>query len=943
MASALSPFGSASPGAAAAPSNSIIYNNPFLPPAADSPPAPPRDPAAATSIEVRRVPSSGAAPAKRRDRHGAELAAFQRDRFPHSSRDTRYPDFLEKLLDEFVEAQLVVGRGADVQFSKESLQNARAKLTVATGTKGWRIWLKEPLFNRFRDLKQSSSPADTTHSEFVELLLDLHDLVEANDWDQIRHALTDMSRVSSEHSGVANLPIVPTMASMMPMPHRRHQSMSGILPIYNSVNTQQGGLRQFYVGGNTMGTVPMSNKEVNAILTQPAAPSMDSNWGLAPGDFGGLVGSPTFAELASHNGSAGVPPEFSNGFLGLSNTSADGIVKRSHTSPGNARTRGLSRSASQVPGDVLNRTKSLTNSNKKTRDGASSAPIPAQRRPSLRSVSGSSLRDEGILPPAFHGHRRTGSSLSTTSIRSTSSTNGIFYPVDSPVMRPLNELGHQQPWLADSELIMQGLEGINTLNINDAIFMEHQQLRQQQQQLHSHSNRTLEMRQSQAVPTYLTTSPSQALPLIVDFQANPIAASPFPQHLAVVGSDPGIGGMDDLSNSKVKAELGHQQLEKVYAYTTLGGVATEPVQAAGSAIMTDSLHMISSTSVPIPSNSLEAMYENLQTSINAGGAAQFSNHRPPPPQNLQEQQRQIAQHRLQQHENAVKQQQQQIQQQQQAFERHQHVVARQQIADQVQMQFQVQLQQQQQQLQQQSHGQQHQHYEHQAVHAQHMQMQAQVKEGHPRADAGQFDVSELDPMRPLVFAQQPLDQSSQQPQQHLSSANNGFSQDALGPKSHSDSLSADGSETPLFPYSLIDTAPLPPLNLAASPLHVAPVATPPQQHQPQQHQPQQHQPQQSPAQHTGWRFRSGSGSNNSSAVSPLPPPISTSGLPAGPSSSSGSATVSGAASPNGRSKRISKILNRLSFVKGSSNNSASSAPPPASPPLVGPVNPLPPS
>ncbi|KAJ3167377.1 hypothetical protein HDU88_002299 [Geranomyces variabilis] len=929
MASALSPFASASPGAIAAPSNSSIHNNPFLPPA-DSPPVAPRDPAAATSIEVRRAASSGAsAPAKRRDRHGAELAAFQRDRFPNSSRDTRYPDFLEKLLDEFVEAQLVIGRGADVQFTKDSLQNARAKLSVASGTKGWRIWLKEPLFNRFRDLKQSSSPADTTHSEFVELLLDLHDLVEAHEWDKIRHMLTDVSRDKSEHSAMANLPVVPTMASMMPMPHRRHQSLSGMLPRYDTVSAQQNhqqiGLRPFYVGSNGLGSVHMPDKEVNVILTQPP-PSMESNWV----DFGDLVGSPNLAELSIHNGNAGVPPEFATNFSGLSSTSADGLVKRSHTSPGNARTRGISRSASQVPGDMLNRTKSLTNANKKTRDGASSAPIPAQRRPSLRSVSGSSLREDGILPPAFYGHRRTGSSLSTTSIRSNSSASGIFYPMDSPVMRPMNELPQQPQWPADSELMMQGLEGINTLNLDDAVaYMEHQHRQQQHQQPHNHQSTNLDVHQSQAVPTFLTTPPTQTLPLIVDYQANPIAASPFPQQFTATGPDSGMFPHSAMgtagSNSIMRAPSDHQ-------YTTLG-VVPEPVPAAGSAIMTDSLTMTSSTSATgtpgthngmdlEPTPSLEAMYEDLRTTLNSGeAAAHFSKQRPPPPQNLQEQQRQIAQHRLQQHEDAVNRQQQQIQQhqQRQAFERQQQTMTRQQIADQVQMQFQLQMQHQQQQLQQQNQHQQHlqqQHRDHQVANEQFM---AQA-----RADAVDLTVSNMDSLLPPpVFSQPSLNLPPHQAPPRSSSAVNGLLQGAFTPMQIAEPLPALDSGAPMFSSPMAGVGPPPPSNVVAPPPPVAPAADPPQQHQPQQLPAQQH---------SGWRFRSGTGSSSSSAVSPLPPPITTSGLPAGASTSPASA--GGAASPNGRSKRISKILNRLSFVKGGSNNSSANTAPLASPPLA---------
>ncbi|KAJ3174772.1 hypothetical protein HDU87_006888 [Geranomyces variabilis] len=929
MASALSPFATASPDAVVAPSNSSIHNNPFVPQPADSPPVAPRDPAAATSIEVRRAASSGAAaPAKRRDRHGAELAAFQRDRFPNSSRDTRYPDFLEKLLDEFVEAQLVVGRGADVQFTKDSLQNARAKLSVATGTKGWRIWLKEPLFNRFRDLKQSSSPADTTHSEFVELLLDLHDLVEIHEWDKVRHMLTDVSRDSSEHSGMANLPVVPTMASMMPMPHRRHQSMSGIVPRYDTLSTQQShqqvGLRPFYVASNGLGSVPMPDKEVNVNLTQPP-PSMESNWV----DFGSLVGSPNLAELSSHHRNAGVPPEFATNFAGLSSTSADSVVKRSHTSPGNARTRGLSRSASQVPGDMLNRTKSLTNANKKTRDGASSAPIPAQRRPSLRSVSGSSLREDGILPPAFYGHRRTGSSLSTTSIRSNSSASGIFYPLDSPVMRPLNELPHQPQWVADSELMMQGLEGINTLNLDDAVaYMEHQHRQQQQQQqpLNLQSS-NLEVHQSQAVPTFLATPPMQTLPLIVDYQANPLAASPFPQQFTATGPDSGMfphSAMGAAGSSSIMRAPGDHQ------YTTLGA-AMGPVPAAGSAIMTDSLNMTSSASATgtpgshdgmdlEPTPSMESMYEDLRTTLSSGeAAAHFSKQRPPPPQNLQEQQRQIAQHRLQQHEDAVSRQQQQIQQhhQRQAFERHQQqAMTRQQIADQVQMQFQVQMQHQQQQLQQQNHHQQQlqqQNREQQLANGQFIEQ--------ARADAVDMTVSNMDAMLPPPIFAQSLNLPPHQAPPRSSSAVNGVLQGAFTPILIAEPLTPIDSTAPMFGSPMADVNPPPPSNVVARPPPVAPAADSPQQHRPQQ----------LPAQHSStWRFRSGTGSSSSSAVSPLPPPISTSGLPAGSNSSPASA---GAASPNGRSKRISKILNRLSFVKGGSNSSANNAPL-ASPPLT---------
>lgn len=100
-------------------------------PEADAQPSPP-------ATLPRRASSA------RRERHGAELATFQKERFPQSSRDTRYPDFLEQLLQCFEKAKDDIGGGGDVQFSREALKDARTKVSAASSTRV-NVWLAKNL------------------------------------------------------------------------------------------------------------------------------------------------------------------------------------------------------------------------------------------------------------------------------------------------------------------------------------------------------------------------------------------------------------------------------------------------------------------------------------------------------------------------------------------------------------------------------------------------------------------------------------------------------------------------------------------------------------------------------------------------------------------------------------------------------------------------------
>ncbi|KAI8913143.1 hypothetical protein DFJ77DRAFT_69221 [Powellomyces hirtus] len=889
-----------------------------------------------------------ASSSRRRDRHGAELASFQRDRFPQSSRDTRYPDFLEKLLDEFAEAQLVVGRGREVQFSKETLQEARAKLAVATGTKGWRIWLKEPLFNRFRDLKQSSSPADTTHSEFVELLLDLHDLYEAGDWDKIRLALTDMPQISFDMQdaaaaavamGIVNPPIVPSMG-----PIGMHRGvmpptlMTMGVPMYDPGMSQPAGssLAQYYNGPSPVGGSSMMSTQ------QPAM----GTWGMQPPSSLGMAGmaNPNMhdfsapqqqQQLSPHNavGVVGVPPEFASALPALDGPVSDGTVRRTHSSPGGniARSRGMARTP-QLTGDIT-RTKSLTNSSKKTRDGATSLNAPAQRRPSLRSLNGSTLREDGIVVPgvpgAFMGHRRTASSLSTCSVRSNSSANGggVFFPMDSPVLRPI-DLTQPAQWPPESELMMQGLEGISLNEAAAAVaFME-----QQQQQAHQQQRRQqfkMELQQQQPAPTFVTSPPNNPLPMMgfqpafgtptgspsfsnqfapgVNMQQQQHTPPPHHQQLQPQGGQRAdqspqapLVGATFANNTGRKNELPDSQQDALYKYTTLGGVKQEAV------VIDPQSNMMGITS-PVKSemqqppvgqmSSLESMYKDLLNSAGAS-AGHYASHQPSP------QQQQQQQHRVQrQQEQQMQQQMQQQQfQQQQQQQQQQEKAARQQMQDQVQMQFEERAARhlrQQQMLQQNDQELRH-------------QQQRDEQLAHMQQQQNAADAAGLAMMGGYTYPQQQ--------HQHMSPM---YLLDSAGGLAASPAAESPSISLPTQSPASMGAGSMPMgLPRSASASHQGNRQGPPALQQSQQ-------------QHHAWGYRSPTIMNLGFAQSPPPPPppIATAAGPAvgnNPSAASLSSSPSG-----GRSKTISKIINRLSFIKGGNQQTGSgSQPQPVSPPLI---------
>ncbi|KAJ3018075.1 hypothetical protein HKX48_003185 [Thoreauomyces humboldtii] len=900
------------------------------------------------SAEASRNPS-----ARKRDRHGAELASFQRDRFPQSSRDTRYPDFLEKLLDEFENAQHVVGRGGEVQFSKDKLQEARGKLAAATGTKGWRIWLKEPLFNRFRDLKQSSSPADTTHSEFVELLLDLHDLVEANNWDSIRRALTGVPTSAFDLALASGSSLAAAAAAGL----TAGQMQPAMLPMLFDQPAPSAGA--YYV---TPGGQPMTVGSTLSAQSQGALGSW--NHPNLP-----VVGMAPLNDFGTRGPIQGLPAEFSN----LEDVSLEGVVKRSLTSPGNSgRARGIPRTP-QLTAD-LNRTKSLTNSNKKTRDGAT---VPPARRPSLRSLSG---HDSSIIPSTFLGHRRTASALSTSSIRSTSSAAKSFYTADSPILRPVAD---PLKWPLDSDLLMQGIEGINLGEAAAAgAYLEHQQ---HQQRFHQQQQFARDMHSTQA------------------------SAGIYPPAGSIMGFNPRFGSVNPFSNNPllmnhIKTEP-EQQQEAMFEYTTLGVVAepTSYVLSSPDAMDTTfaKVDVIPSTELPA---TLDSMYDALCTSMTGSSdpfAAQQGHLSAFPAQDIQVQiQQQIQQQQQRQHQihqrqrsqhDILKQHMQQQQEQEQAH--HQQVQQQQQH-----MQQQIHHQQQQAQHQEQMHMQQQQQqharhemqqqvqmqFQHQAqqhIHQQAQQMQLeqtqQIAEmqGQQATDAGlamamgypgAFEM-------PVTRQQYPQRQGSLpgvgyelgpspspqlqplQPPPRMQSMSTALplyhSFDASGP------TTLYASPAPETPPSSIQQLqqPAPPTGLpdVVVPSNAGIVDNSPRQQQiarsspptpsipipppPSPAVPVAAAATASPSSSTshGWRFRNNGGGNVAlpQIQTAVPANGSTAATAAGPSSPS---PLPSPSSSGGGRKRLSKIINRLSFIKGSSssNNASSSSSPQMSPPIV---------
>ncbi|KAJ3032094.1 hypothetical protein HK097_005376 [Rhizophlyctis rosea] len=211
----------------------------------------------------------------RKPRHGTTLFKFQQERFPRSTRDNRYPAFLERLLNtlEYVRASVasdaaaaaVAAAGAaaaaanskggdegdstdtDVEmedgspdgtkaspdadgmiksegserdptptafpapsgaggprsvcFHPQSIATVRSRIQEKVEQKEWRIWLAEPLWTKFHELKDACTPPGTTHAEFVELMLDLVSCDAGGVCHGIQeHLLVSRETLASQHS-----------------------------------------------------------------------------------------------------------------------------------------------------------------------------------------------------------------------------------------------------------------------------------------------------------------------------------------------------------------------------------------------------------------------------------------------------------------------------------------------------------------------------------------------------------------------------------------------------------------------------------------------------------------------------------------------------------------------------------------------------------------------
>ncbi|KAJ3024759.1 hypothetical protein HK097_006857, partial [Rhizophlyctis rosea] len=104
--------------------------------------------------------------------HGTNFEEEQKLRFPESNPPfITYAGYVDHLLKVLWEC----GRGQMV-FSVEAVAEARRKVNGYKSTAGkskWRVWLPDKTWAKFQILKRISAPANITHPEFAELLLDL--------------------------------------------------------------------------------------------------------------------------------------------------------------------------------------------------------------------------------------------------------------------------------------------------------------------------------------------------------------------------------------------------------------------------------------------------------------------------------------------------------------------------------------------------------------------------------------------------------------------------------------------------------------------------------------------------------------------------------------------------------------------------------------------------
>ncbi|KAJ3188912.1 hypothetical protein HDU85_004628 [Gaertneriomyces sp. JEL0708] len=384
--------------------------------------------------------SSGSSLARRassrRERHGAELASFQKDRFPQSSRDNRYPDFLDQLLQTFHAARDIIGGpgNLDVQFSREALKDARGRVTGSTSARGWRIWLKEPLFNRFRDTKQACTPPDTTHAEFVELLLDLNDAYQAENWHLMRDYLLQ-ARMNQTNFSAEQQQQVAAIQAMQ----QEQQMQQALQDSYSQAMVQPLPPRQYML------------PDGSTVIAQP------SQWTL-PADTHASSQMHHATQMTVH-GEEQQASKIASGGFGQPYSLPGRPVKRSLSTPGGPRQRGVHRnnelpSQQEILAASVHRAKSMSQG----RNGV-------QRRTSLRNLvataqAQSAAEQQPGSPIRIHAPHRRPSEASTSSAVSALMNHGISF---SPsIQSDYSDNGTHQ-WTTDDSL----LENLTGMHVGD--------------------------------------------------------------------------------------------------------------------------------------------------------------------------------------------------------------------------------------------------------------------------------------------------------------------------------------------------------------------------------------------------------------------------------------------------------------------------------------------
>ncbi|RKO91445.1 hypothetical protein BDK51DRAFT_45670 [Blyttiomyces helicus] len=193
-------------GAEVAPANpastvpfSEIAMSPALPSGADSDVACASPPINASPASIVRLSPSVGSPGSPSNtesdldsvttRHGINILQFQKDRFPRKSKTgakVTHVGTLEKLLDP-LEWKLS-GPGGNIASTPAACEVAQSVVAGAAKVI-WRVWLPQAVWIKFRTLKAACAPADMTHPEFVQMLLEFGGLEAVGTWSQVNEGL----------------------------------------------------------------------------------------------------------------------------------------------------------------------------------------------------------------------------------------------------------------------------------------------------------------------------------------------------------------------------------------------------------------------------------------------------------------------------------------------------------------------------------------------------------------------------------------------------------------------------------------------------------------------------------------------------------------------------------------------------------------------------------